>query len=173
MAEQFTEAEKAKRLREIMGRAIKRNKTNKSSSRGASEPTDEDHEELMKKLRETEKKYWEKKRVQAAKQVKDNTLLGERVKDSFKPHRKVQKPDTSKPWYFHLKYRDIKHVDWSQESRRTAFLFIFNIAAMIALLFILFGILVISAIVLYADEEIDILHEMPDIDSSLFKHELR
>ena len=44
---------------------------------------------------------------------------------------------------------------------------------MIALLFILFGILVISAIVLYADEEIDILHEMPDIDSSLFKHELR
>ena len=52
-------------------------------------------------------------------------------------------------------------------------MFIFNIAAMIALLFILFGILVISAIVLYADEEIDILHEMPDIDSSLFRHELR
>ena len=52
-------------------------------------------------------------------------------------------------------------------------MFITNIAAMIMLLFILFGILVISAIVLYADEEIDILHEMPDVDSSLFKHELR
>ena len=44
---------------------------------------------------------------------------------------------------------------------------------MIMLLFVLFGILVISAIVWYADEEIDILHEMPDVDSSLFKHELR
>ena len=44
---------------------------------------------------------------------------------------------------------------------------------MILLLFILFGILVISAIVFYADEEIDILHEMPDVDSSIFKHELR
>ena len=30
MAEQFTQAEKAKRLREIMGRAIKRNKTKPS-----------------------------------------------------------------------------------------------------------------------------------------------
>ena len=27
------------------------------------EPNDEDHEELMQKLRETEKKYWEKKRA--------------------------------------------------------------------------------------------------------------
>ena len=63
MAEQFTEAEKAKRLREIMGRAIKRNKTKTSSKSKISEPTDEDHEELMKKLRETEKKYWEKKRI--------------------------------------------------------------------------------------------------------------
>ena len=63
MAEQFTEAEKAKRLREIMGRAIKRNKTKPSSKSKISDPTDDDHEELMKKLRETEKKYWEKKRV--------------------------------------------------------------------------------------------------------------
>ena len=33
MAEQFTQAEKAKRLREIMGRAIKRNKTKPSTKR--------------------------------------------------------------------------------------------------------------------------------------------
>ena len=65
MAEQFTQAEKAKRLREIMGRAIKRNKTKPSSKsmNNLQEPNDEDHEELMQKLRETEKKYWEKKRA--------------------------------------------------------------------------------------------------------------
>ena len=65
MAEQFTQAEKAKRLREIMGRAIKRNKTKPSSKsmNNLQEPTDEDHEELMQKLRETERKYWEKKRA--------------------------------------------------------------------------------------------------------------
>ena len=68
MAEQFTQAEKAKRLREIMGRAIKRNKTKPSSKsmnnlQEPKEPNDEDHEELMQKLRETERKYWEKKRA--------------------------------------------------------------------------------------------------------------
>lgn len=65
MAEQFTQAEKAKRLREIMGRAIKRNKTKPSSKsmNNLQETNDEDHEELMQKLRETERKYWEKKRA--------------------------------------------------------------------------------------------------------------
>ena len=65
MAEQFTQAEKAKRLREIMGRAIKRNKTKPSQKNmnNLQEPNDEDHEELMQKLRETERKYWEKKRA--------------------------------------------------------------------------------------------------------------
>ena len=65
MAEQFTQAEKAKRLREIMGRAIKRNKTKPSSKsmKNLKETNDEDHEELMQKLRETERKYWEKKRA--------------------------------------------------------------------------------------------------------------
>ena len=65
MAEQFTQAEKAKRLREIMGRAIKRNKTKPStkSMNNLQETNDEDHEELMQKLRETERKYWEKKRA--------------------------------------------------------------------------------------------------------------
>ena len=65
MAEQFTQAENAKRLREIMGRAIKRNKTKPSTKRmnNLQEPDDEDHEELMQKLRETERKYWEKKRA--------------------------------------------------------------------------------------------------------------
>ena len=65
MAEQFTQAEKAKRLREIMGRAIKRNKTKPSSKsmKNLQETNDEDHEELMQKLRETERKYWEKKRA--------------------------------------------------------------------------------------------------------------
>ena len=65
MAEQFTQAEKAKRLREIMGRAIKRNKAKPSSKsmNNLQETNDEDHEELMQKLRETERKYWEKKRA--------------------------------------------------------------------------------------------------------------
>ena len=48
----------------------------------------------------------------------------------------------------------------------------FNIASMILLLFILFGILVITVVVWIAGEEVEILHEMPDIDSSIFKHEL-
>ena len=65
MAEQFTQAEKAKRLREIMGRAIKRNKAKPSSKsmNHLQETNDEDHEELMQKLRETERKYWEKKKA--------------------------------------------------------------------------------------------------------------
>ena len=48
----------------------------------------------------------------------------------------------------------------------------FNIGTMILLLFILFGILIITFVVLIADEEIEILHEMPDVDSSIFRHEL-
>ena len=43
---------------------------------------------------------------------------------------------------------------------------------MILMMFVLFGILMISFIVWMADEEIDILHEMPDIDSSIFKHNI-
>lgn len=48
----------------------------------------------------------------------------------------------------------------------------FNIAAMIILMFVLFGILIISGVVYFAGEEIEILHEMPDIDSSMFRHNI-
>ena len=48
----------------------------------------------------------------------------------------------------------------------------FNIATMILLMFILFGILVITVVVWIASDEVEILHEMPEVDSSIFKHEL-
>ena len=40
-------------------------------------------------------------------------------------------------------------------------------------MFILFGILVITFIVWLAEDEVEFIHDMPDIDSSIFKHELR
>ena len=48
----------------------------------------------------------------------------------------------------------------------------FNIITMILLMFILFGILVITLVVWIAGDEVEILHELPDVDSSIFKHEL-
>ena len=49
----------------------------------------------------------------------------------------------------------------------------FNIAFMILLMFVLLGILVITLLVYLADDEVEMLIEIPDIDSSIFKHELR
>ena len=58
------------------------------------------------------------------------------------------------------------------ESDKTAFLFVANIVCMILVIFALFGTLVITFIVWFAGEEIEMLHEAPEIDSSLFLHEL-
>jgi len=63
-------------------------------------------------------------------------------------------------------------LDTSFESDRTAYLFIFNICMMILGLFVIFGIVIITAVVWYAKDEIQILHEAEEIDSSIFKQEL-
>lgn len=47
-----------------------------------------------------------------------------------------------------------------------------NIVMMIFVIFALFGTLVITMIVWYAGDEIEMLHETPEVDSTLFLHEL-
>ena len=81
-------------------------------------------------------------------------------------------PDGTKPWFYNLKYRDLENIDWSLESTKTTYLFIFNIGSMILLMFVLFGILLISFIVWMLDDEMEILHEMPEVDTSLLKHNI-
>ena len=43
---------------------------------------------------------------------------------------------------------------------------------MIALLFLLIGILAITMIVWYADDEVEVLHSMKNVDSSILKHNI-
>ena len=40
------------------------------------------------------------------------------------------------------------------------------------MLFVLFGILLISFVVWMIDEEMEVLYEMPEVDTSLFKHNI-
>ena len=81
-------------------------------------------------------------------------------------------PDASKPWHYNVRYRDLENIDWSSESSKTTYLFIFNIVSMLLMMFVLFGILLITWIVWMLDDEIEMLHEMPEIDTSLFKHNI-
>jgi len=52
-----------------------------------------------------------------------------------------------------------EHGD-GQESLRTAYLFIFTIITMIASLFCLMGVLLVSLLVYLAAEEVELLHEI-------------
>lgn len=49
-------------------------------------------------------------------------------------------------------------------------LFVCNLLLMILLLFILIGILVITIVVSYAGDEVDVLHSMDEVDSSILLH---
>ena len=168
----YSKEEKAKRLQEILGRAAKRNKPQElfkadkvENEAKFKEYNDEDHEELMAKLKRTEERYWARKKDDAKKKVT-------KTKDAQKKKYKLNVPDGTKPWYYKIKYRDLENIDWSLESTKTTYLFIFNIAAMILLMFVLFGILLISFIVWMLDDEVEILHEMPEVDTSLLRHNI-
>ena len=169
----YSKEEKAKRLQEILGRAAKRSnkvtdlfKADKvENEKKFREYNDEEHEELMQKLKKTEERYWSRKRDDAKKKVT-------KTKDAQKKKYKLNVPDGTKPWYYKIKYQDLENIDWSLESTKTTYLFIFNIAAMILLMFVLFGILLISFIVWMLDDEVEILHEMPEVDTSLLKHNI-
>ena len=73
----YSKEEKAKRLQEILGRAAKRNnkvtdlfKADKVENEAKfREYNDEEHEELMQKLKKTEERYWNKKKDDAKKKV--------------------------------------------------------------------------------------------------------
>ena len=47
-----------------------------------------------------------------------------------------------------------------------------NLVLMVVLLFFLLGIFAVTAIVYYASDEVEILHETNSIDSSIFRHNL-
>ena len=67
---------------------------------------------------------------------------------------------------------DLELLDLGQESSKTSILFICNLLMMILMLFILVGVLVITAVVSYAGDEMEMLHEMRGYDSSIFLHNL-
>ena len=67
---------------------------------------------------------------------------------------------------------DLELLDLSKESSMTSILFICNLLLMILMLFILVGVLVITAVVSYAGDEVEMLHEMRGYDSSIFLHNL-
>ncbi len=59
-----------------------------------------------------------------------------------------------------MTFEDLELLDLSQESSKTSILFIANLLVMIFQLFILVGVLAITAIVSYAGDEVDMLHEI-------------
>ena len=71
-----------------------------------------------------------------------------------------------------MTYEDLDLLDLGQESSRTATLFVVNLILMILLLFLLIGIFAITCIVSYAYDEVEVLHEMKTIDSSILKHNM-
>jgi hypothetical protein len=46
------------------------------------------------------------------------------------------------------------------------------LVTMVISILVLLGILIITLVVYFADSDIQLLHEMKDVDSSIFKHEL-
>ena len=69
-----------------------------------------------------------------------------------------------------MTYDDLDLLDLNQESPKTASLFICNLVLMVLMLFVFVGILAITAIVSYAAEEVEMIHEMKSVDSSILKH---
>lgn len=59
-----------------------------------------------------------------------------------------------------LTYEEIKEIGDSQESLRTAYLFIFTIIMMIASMFCIMGVLLVTVLVYFADDEVQLLHEL-------------
>lgn len=72
----------------------------------------------------------------------------------------------------YVTYEDLDLLDLNQESNKTATLFVFNLILMILLLFCLVGILAITMIVSYAHDEVEELHSIRTVDSSILKHNL-
>ena len=54
-----------------------------------------------------------------------------------------------------ITYDDLDLLDLNQESTKTGVLFIINLVLMVCLMFYIVGILVITAIVQYAGDEVD------------------
>lgn len=122
---------------------------------------DEEEKDLLDKIQRTYQKYLEKKQQKAP-----------RLSKSFKDEQ--DKEDLQKGqinWKF-VRYEDLDLLDLNQESSRTATLFIINLILFIMLLFLLLGILAITLIVQYASDEVEVLHEMKSVDSSILKHNL-
>ncbi len=71
-----------------------------------------------------------------------------------------------------MTYEDLDLLDLNQESSKTGGLFVINLIMMVLALFIFVGICAITAIVSYAGDEIDQLHDMPSVDSSIFMHNM-
>jgi len=71
-----------------------------------------------------------------------------------------------------VSYDELDLLDLGQESNRTAVLFVTNLVLMILLLFVLITIFVVTGIVYYAPEEVDQLHQMEQVDSSILVHNL-
>ena len=67
---------------------------------------------------------------------------------------------------------DLEKLDLQNESSKTSYLFIINLVTMVISILVLLGILIITLVVYFADSDIQLLHEMKDVDSSIFKHEL-
>jgi hypothetical protein len=88
--------------------------------------------------------------------------------------RKNKSKQTQKRWPdSEITFKELQSLDTSYESMSTGISFLFVILTMILGLFSLIGVLLISLIVYLADEEIQMLFEIPEVDSRIFRLELR
>lgn len=75
-------------------------------------------------------------------------------------------------WKRSISYADLQETDLTGENNKTVILFVVCLVLMIAAIFLLMGVCMVSLLVYAADDEIQLLHEMAEVDSSIFKHGL-
>ena len=116
---------------------------------------------MLEKIQRTYEKYLEKKQKRPP-----------RVSKEFKDDQSKKDVLTGNISWKYVTAEDLELLDLGQESSKTSILFICNLLMMILMLFILVGVLVITAVVSYAGDEMEMLHEMRGYDSSIFLHNL-
>ena len=159
---------KAAKLQEILARAARRNHEDAQQAdaeqkvKDRLDQADDDEErDLLNKIQRTYEKYLDKKSKKAP-----------RVSKKFKDEVQKKEVQHGNVDWRYVTYEDLDLLDLNQESSKTGGLFVINLIMMVLALFIFVGICAITAIVTYAGDEIDQLHDMPSVDSSIFMHNL-
>ena len=105
---------------------------------------DEEEKDLLDKIQRTYEKYLDKKRQKAP-----------RMSQKFKDDQDQKDLLSGNVSWKYVTFEDLDLIDLSQESNRTALLFVINLVLMILSLFFLISVFAITAIVTYASEEVD------------------